>query len=159
MPGVTLVVPDTFRNYAALVQRRVDMAIRDATEAMCVAIIKQTPIDTDDGRDEIVMRGDWVSGIGDVPSDVNRGDLSGGEAKEQVRSVVRKWTPHTGRPFLFANHKRYGVMLEYGLYPQPGGSRTRNGFSTQAPAGMVRINTAEFPDHLKVGATKAQGIK
>jgi len=38
-------------------------------------------------------------------------------------------------------------MLEYGLYPNPPKhptGKTVGGYSTQAPAGMVRISVAEF---------------
>ncbi|MCW9731912.1 HK97 gp10 family phage protein [Avibacterium sp. 20-15] len=42
--------------------------------------------------------------------------------------------------------KPYAEKLEYGLYPQPGGTKTINGFSTQAPQGMVRITAKEIAD-------------
>lgn len=42
--------------------------------------------------------------------------------------------------------KPYAEQLEYGLYPQPGGAKTINGFSTQAPQGMVRITAKEIAD-------------
>ncbi|OBX06185.1 HK97 gp10 family phage protein [Gallibacterium genomosp. 3] len=43
-----------------------------------------------------------------------------------------------------ATDKSYAPMLEYGLYPKPGGGKTINGFSTQAPKGMVRITVKEI---------------
>lgn len=43
-----------------------------------------------------------------------------------------------------ATDKVYAPMLEYGLYPKPGGSKTINGYSTQAPKGMVRITVKEI---------------
>ena len=42
----------------------------------------------------------------------------------------------------------YIGVLEYGEFPNPpkhGTGKTIDGFSTQAPAGMVRISVAEFP--------------
>lgn len=42
----------------------------------------------------------------------------------------------------------YAKVVEYGLYPNPpkkGTGKTVNGFSTQAPAGMVGITVAEWP--------------
>lgn len=44
------------------------------------------------------------------------------------------------------NPTQYIKVLEYGLYPNPpkgGKGKTVNGFSTQAPRGMVRISIEE----------------
>lgn len=44
------------------------------------------------------------------------------------------------------NDLPYMQHLEYGLYSGNGPKTTSAGFSTQAPAGMVRINLKKFPD-------------
>lgn len=50
------------------------------------------------------------------------------------------------------NQQPYIKVLEYGLYPNPpkgGKGKTVNGFSTQAPRGMVRISIEEVKNEFK----------
>lgn len=53
----------------------------------------------------------------------------------------------------------YAAVVEYGLFPNPpkgGAGKTVNGFSTQAPAGMVGITVVEIPQKLEEAIRKAQ---
>jgi len=50
------------------------------------------------------------------------------------------------------NGKPYARVVEYGMYPRNpvgGEGKTSNGFSTQAPSGMVGVTIEELPQILK----------
>ncbi len=95
------------------------------------AIIKDTPVD--EGR----ARANWFA-TGAKPSarTTNNEDKSGDSAATKAASVVaglKDW--HT---FKLTNNLPYINHLEFGLYNQ--GPNTVMGYSSQAKAGMVRIN-------------------
>jgi hypothetical protein len=63
-----------------------------------------------------------------------------------------------GRKIYMTNALPYIRILEYGGYPNPPKrptGKTINGFSTQAPGGMVRISVAEFNEKLVKAANHA----
>jgi hypothetical protein len=66
----------------------------------------------------------------------------------------------SGKITYLSNNLPYIAVLEYGLYPNPSkggrtikgvhyGLNTINGYSRQAPAGMVRINMARIQDIIR----------
>ncbi|SUB33304.1 putative bacteriophage protein [[Pasteurella] mairii] len=62
-----------------------------------------------------------------------------------------------GDTWYLATDKPYAPMLEYGTYPNPPThptGKTVNGFSKQAPQGMVRISVQEVIAHYTKGGGK-----
>jgi hypothetical protein len=50
-------------------------------------------------------------------------------------------------------------VIEYGQYPNPpkgGAGKTSGGYSTQAPAGMVRVTVMEYEKYLREAVIKAR---
>ena len=101
-------------------------------------------IDLNTPVDEGTLRFNWQGGAGSPPS----GTLSGeGSAASRILGDVKAWVPYDGNPFWIVNNLIYAPVIEYGLYPNPpkkGKGKTINGYSTQAPAGMVGIVVAEY---------------
>lgn len=108
---------------ANLVLRKVAI---DTTERVRL----KTPVDT--GQ----LRSSWTCKLGSMPSTYNGDDTANTQFS-------------MGDTLFIATDKAYAPMLEYGLYPQPGGAKTVNGFSVQAPQGMVRISIQETLAWLK----------
>lgn len=112
-------------------------------------VILKTPVDT--GR----ARGNWQVGAKPAAGVVDKLDKAGqgaiGDAIKELRpGVFRK-----GGELWLVNNLPYIRHLEYGLYPNPPavGSQKRgedaptvhtvNGYSKQAPRGMVRVTLRE----------------
>ncbi len=102
------------------------VAIGSALEAYSRLIIR-SPVDT--GR----FRGNWMIAVGTEPTgmDLNRFDKSGSETIAKGFDVSGKF--QLGDTIMIRNNLAYAVPLEYG-------------WSKQAPAGMVRITSGEFPE-------------
>jgi len=83
-------------------------------------IIKETPVDT--GR----ARNNWS-----------------GNAEVLPKVVL-------GKRFTLINNMPYINKLEFGGFPVPGGQKTTNGFSTQAPDGWVRKAIIRMQNKLRV---------
>lgn len=86
---------------------------------------EKTPVDT--GQ----LRRSWTVSIGASPTAFN------GNPNAITKALLTD-------TINIATDKVYAPMLEYGLYPKPGGNKTINGFSSQAPKGMVRITVKEI---------------
>lgn len=91
---------------------------------------KKTPVDSG------ALRRSWTVGKGQLP--VNYG----GDARALNDTKF-------GETLYIATDKPYAPVVEYGLYPKPGGHKTTNGYSTQAPKGMIRITISEIKAYLK----------
>lgn len=112
-------------------------------------IIDRTPVaDPEEVDDPGQAKGNWQGTIGSpAVGTINHPDPSGADTIAKIESNIQSWKPSTGMSFFITNNIIYIPVLEYGLYPSRNGGRTRrtiNGFSTQAPAGMVGITVAEF---------------
>ena len=62
----------------------------------------------------------------------------------QVLSPSPADIPRVGGTFTLYSNIPYMERLEFGTYPQPGSFKTTNGFSSQAPQGMVRVTAADW---------------
>jgi hypothetical protein len=166
MPGIVVTNAQEFAasldKFLSNTERRIDWTMGQAAEEMCSQIIGLTPVDITE-PDNVVMKGDWVSGIDEEPVDALRGDASGDGANHQLREVTKKWHASKGQRFVFANHRPYGVMLEYGQYSHDHTANpartTAQGYSTQAPAGMVRVSVQDFDFLVDDYAKRAEAMK
>jgi len=114
-------------------------AVRMASYELFKSIILQTPVDTG------IARNNWFPSIGRASSEVvdNKGNQSVKLAS--VLGYVQNWGLNNS--LFFTNSLPYIGTLEYGGFPNPpkvGTGKTINGYSTQAPSGMVRTNTKKF---------------
>lgn len=104
-------------------------------------IIKRTPVD------EGTARNSWFAGVNIQPTAANRrkGNKSGQQAINDLLQKISKL--RAGDRFFLINRMPYIFKLEFGQYPNPpkgGKGKTANGYSKQAPRGMVRIEARKF---------------
>lgn len=135
--------------------QEIDAGVNEAIKDVCVAIINDTPVD-EEADDNIVAQENWS--LEDKGSDGSlvTGLSSGGTAsKLNVMNKLASFRASKSGSLVFMNNAKavskyngadqyYANTLEYGLFPWPRSRRTINGFSTQAPSGMVRMNLVEF---------------
>ena len=101
------------------------------------AVILATPVDT--GR----LRMNWqASGATPVTGELAGTDKSGASARRSVTQFVT--TSAEWEQFTLSNNLPYAETVEFGGYAGGGPKTTPDRYSTQAPAGMVRVNTARF---------------
>ena len=126
----------TIQLYAEKVGATLDETLRAVAIELYGSIIKDTPADT--GR----ARGNWQTSIGAPKSgELTRTDDAG--ALSEMNDEVGRFKGD-GTMYL-ANNLPYIWKLEYGGYGTgPGATEktTRDGFSIQAPYGMVRKNVS-----------------
>jgi hypothetical protein len=120
-------------------------ALKLAVLDLCIQIIMDTPVDWSDRRDMTVARGDWNSGIGSDPGDINNGDETGASAIAKLQDIVAEWKPETGVPFVFVNHKDYIERIEY------------LGWDGHAPYGMVGLNVIEWDNIVERARARVNG--
>lgn len=101
------------------------------------SVVRLSPVDT--GR----FRGNWQLSIDSTAnSSLVRYDKDGQSTINEIASRANSFT--AGQVAYIQNHVLYGNDLEYGLYNGPTSKVTDEGFSRQAPSGMVRITEMQF---------------
>ena len=110
--------------------QRADALIRKVAIETFERVRSKTPVDT--GQ----LRASWTVSLNNPPSSFSGASNALSSAK-------------FGDTIIIATDKVYAPMLEYGLYPKPGSGKTINGFSIQAPKGMVKITVQEMEALLK----------
>ena len=124
-----------------------EKAVRGTTIELWSSIIKSSPVD--EGR----FRGNWFP-TGQKPSekvDLNNFDKSGSKSSARATqhvSSLKDWST-----FTLTNNLPYSEIIEFGGYGD--GDKTVNGFSKQAPQGVVRVNVARFNTLLEQQARKS----
>ena len=101
--------------------------------ALYSSIVKKTPVDT--GR----ARGNWNISVGHDDT------IASTRTKPQYKSVDEVPKVEGDEPIYISNNLPYITKLEYGGYPNPpkkGNGKTVNGYSKQAPEGMVGVTLA-----------------
>ncbi|RQO83488.1 HK97 gp10 family phage protein [Acidovorax sp. FJL06] len=107
---------------AALVVRRAALELQSG-------MIERSPVDT--GR----FKGNWQCGIGSLNAATNSAaDSSGQGALGRTATTLQGWTP--GQTIVLSNSLPYAKRLE-------------NGWSQQAPSGMVRLTVQAYSDAVK----------
>ena len=118
---------DAFRERT---MQRADMLVRKIALDTFKKVQSKTPVDS--GQ----LRRSWTVSVGEAPSVFNGSNEVINNAK-------------FGNTLYIAADEPYALAVENGLYPKPGGRKTSNGFSIQAPKGMVRITVQEMEALLK----------
>ena len=101
--------------------------------ALYSSIVKKTPVDT--GR----ARGNWNITVGHDDTTAST------RTKPQFKSVDEVPKVEGDETIYISNNLPYITKLEYGGYPNPpkgGKGKTINGYSKQAPEGMVGVTLA-----------------
>ena len=117
--------------------KKKNVQIRNVRKAYAFAlyssIVKKTPVDT--GR----ARGNWniTVGVDDYTQTENK--------TPRFQGVDQVPEPRGDETIYISNNLPYITKLEYGGYPNPpkkGSGKTVNGYSKQAPEGMVGVTLA-----------------
>lgn len=125
----------------------IDTVVRRATLELFSSVGVKSPVDT--GR----FRANWNVQYATA-------DLSTTASTDQGRmttEIAKVESLAVGGIVYMTNSLPYAAVLEFGGYPNPpkgGEGKTVNGFSKQAPAGMVRLSVVEFQSHVKAALSK-----
>lgn len=119
--------------------KSVDKTVRQTCLKIARGVIEKTPVD--DGR----LRGNWQASIGSpLQSQITRTDITGAAT---VAASLPSIAKATGNVWYFANNLPYAAVAEFGLWGTgefATQKTTRDGYSVQAPYGMVRLTMQEL---------------
>jgi hypothetical protein len=128
--------------FAAKAKLDLETVVRKSTAEVFKAVVLKTPVST--GR----ARANWNCSANVVDTSTTQSTNQQRGAAEAAKALS---LPAGGVVYL-ANSLPYIRVLEYGGYPNPPKhptGKTVNGFSKQAPAGMVRLTAQEFSDYVQ----------
>lgn len=127
------------REFAKVVDRRIDYVHRNISMMLFSSILYDTPVDTG------LARGSWwVSKNAPVMGGAQREDKDGSTVAREIESVVM--SASVGDVLWFMNNVEYIVELEFG-------------WSAKSPEGMVRINVARINQYMKQVVAEARSVK
>jgi len=132
---------------ARRLNKRVETVVREAAFEIFSKVVARTPVG-ETGR----LRGNWNISLGSPDYSVS--DVGG--SGPDLQGVL--FNMPAGSVVWLSNALPYAAVVEYGWFPNPpkhGTGKTRNGYSTQAPGGMVRISVREFDMAVRRAANKA----
>lgn len=128
---------DTINEWVEATEKRIDETLQTITIKVGESVIMLSPVDT--GR----FRGNWQLTIDSTSANsLVRYDQDGSSTLAMLAAKANSFT--AGQVAYIQNHVLYGHDLEWGTYNGPTQKVTAEGFSTQAPAGMVRVTEADF---------------
>jgi hypothetical protein len=129
-----------FPDIAASMNRSIERVVRSFAMETFARVIQRSPVDT--GR----FKGNWFPSLNGFTSFVGDSVDPGGAATlARMRTSVSGWP--VGGVMYLTNSLPYAMTIEYGGYPNPPKNptgKTIGGFSTQAPAGVVRVTAEEM---------------
>lgn len=142
------------RDYAAIIKRAGDKAetvVRQSMIAIGKGLVEKSPVGNPDlwsspapegyvgGR----FKNNWQFGVSSINSDTSRRpDGAGGGSLASIVAGTAAWKP--GQTIFISNSLPYAYRIEY------------EGWSTQAPAGVVRLTVLDFQQSVRKAA---QGLK
>lgn len=136
-----------FDDYIETVETSYNETFRATALDMFSDIVKLTPVD--EGR----LRANWQVGINEEPdSEIDDEDESG---ENTISAETEKLADFEDGYVSFVNNLPYAEVAEYGLWGTGAGATsktTRDGFSVQAPYGMVRVTLTKFEQALQKAA-------
>jgi hypothetical protein len=121
--------------FAAKAEANADKVVANVVLEVRNRLVLRSPVDT--GR----FRSNWFISEGQRASGTTSATTP--DAEQGIATLEKA----AGKLFFIQNNLPYGPTLEYGGYPNPPKSKTGktiDGFSTQAPAGMVGLTVLEF---------------
>lgn len=130
---------DAVARFAISANENIEETVKGTSIKLFSNIIKESPVL--DGR----LKSNWqVSGAIPASGEVRTGDKSGSRTLASTeRKVIgmANWQEIT-----LTNNLPYAETIEYGNYGggSANGPDTINGFSKQAPSGLVRVNVRRF---------------
>lgn len=109
--------------------QKAEMVVRHMALSLQQNMVEMSPVDT--GR----FKGNWQAGVGQINRDTSASDdASGSGAIVRTQQVLSGWKP--GQTIWLTNSLPYAQRLE-------------NGWSQQAPHGMVKLTVQAYGDAVK----------
>lgn len=128
---------DTINQWVEGVETKVDEILQTIVIKVGESLVMLSPVDKG------IFRGNWQLSIDETSANsLTTVDQSGVATMAKIASKANSFT--AGQMAYIQNHVLYGYDLEYGTYNGPTAKVTDEGFSRQAPHGMVRITAAKF---------------
>ncbi|UBB18366.1 HK97 gp10 family phage protein [Comamonas odontotermitis] len=117
---------DDLAKYCKAAGDKVEQVVRKSALEVLAGMMSKSPVDT--GR----FKSNWQCGIGGINSDTSAAPNS--DALGRTGVVLETWRP--GQTIFLSNSLPYAKRLE-------------NGWSQQAPAGIVRLTVQDFAQAVK----------
>lgn len=131
---------DDIRRIAAEREVEADQIVRGVFLQAVEGVVEKTPVD------EGFARGSWVGSVNTArPSPTNNSDRSGQSTINTATAATSNY--QAGDTLIISSNLPYMPLLEFGGYgtgPFATDRTTRDGYSIQAPNGMVRITVREI---------------
>jgi hypothetical protein len=141
--------------YIEKTTKNADSIFKETVSEVFTRIVDKTPVDVDDTKHRGKTKGNWQIGIDSIPTEVlDSSDPSGSATKSRELSKLK----NAEETVYIVHNEPHIHLLEFGLYPKPGGPKTANGYSTQAPKGMVRTTLNEFNTIFKRVVNSKKGV-
>jgi hypothetical protein len=137
------------RNFVRQAEEDLDTLLRKVALTLLVAIVRRSPVDT--GR----FRGNWAVQVDLAPVQSIANDKSGRATIAAGESELARFK--VGDSIYLLNHLPYSHVIEYGEYgagQYATSKTTRDGYSVQAPRGVVRITVQEFEQYVRNAARR-----
>jgi hypothetical protein len=147
---------DDIAKFVKTAERRLKKVVVDSTLSLSTVIIMRTPVDAPIGwhdPDSVgFARGSWyVSFNGYSTRGIGGNDPSGLNTVQKITTQLQRYNVREHTSIHINNNAPYIGLLEHGGYVPPAYNfqtrikSTAEGYSTQAPAGMVRVNAPMWP--------------
>lgn len=128
---------DTINEWIEETESNIDNVLQTVVLLIGRSVVTLSPVDT--GR----FKGNWQLTIDEMAGNsLVREDPTGEMVLSEMARTVNTFT--AGQIAYIQNHVLYGNDLEHGLYHGPTAKVTDQGYSRQAPEGMVQITAAKF---------------
>lgn len=128
---------DLINEFVEETEVKIDDILQTIVIKVGESLVYLSPVDT--GR----FRGNWQLSVGSPStSSTLRYDQAGQVTVNDIASKANTFT--AGQIAYIQNNVAYGHDLEYGTYNGPTSKVTDQGFSRQAPAGMVGVTEMQF---------------
>lgn len=128
------------RKFADKAGKNAERVVRKVCFDIERGIVDLTPFDTG------ILSANWIASVGSP----YKGQVSTPGRPNNDQAIQDS----PGNVWYLTNNLPYAAVAEFGQYGSPPGSangpKTRNGYSTQAPAGMVRITIAAVKSRLMI---------
>jgi len=122
------------KQFAAKTHKQIWTINRKVALEVLRRVVMRTPVES--GR----AKGNWQTSVGTpIEREIERTDKGGGSVISSAVSVIESWESDNVSIFLMNNLPYIG--------------RLEDGYSSQAPAGMVKITVAEFQQIVNTGAS------
>jgi|TARA_R100000789_G_scaffold90199_1_gene87624 hypothetical protein len=175
--NVTTVTPKQLNSVLSDIMRKTDARSKkmaaaithDVLEELYGSIIEDTPEGDFDGKHQGTLKGEWQV-TPDAPATKQLNRPMPGRLRSSLQ-IPKSFKVLMKRSWFLTNNSDYINIVEFGGYPKGVERGTRNlntgeyeirtvdGFSRQAPEGMVRKNVARFREILVRKSIKHQQVQ